>query len=122
MRCVRGSKRAYTGSDTTVATSGTAVSTNAANGNKKRVTADASFTLNAPSNAVDGQRFLWEIKNTHGSNSITVTLASGANAFRYGDYVIAGDLVFAAGDTAYLGCVFNGTDSRWDVIALSVGH
>jgi hypothetical protein len=119
---VAAGKRATSGADSTVSTSGSSVSTDASAGNRKRVTASADFTFNAPSNATDGQVFEWIVKNTHGSNTITITFTTGSSgAFRYGTNIVSGDMTVAAGKTRYVGTVYNATDSRWDIISTSTG-
>jgi hypothetical protein len=119
---VAAGKRATSGADSTVSTSGSSVSTDASAGNRKRVTASADFTFNAPSNATDGQVFEWIAKNTHGSNTITITFTTGSSgAFRYGTNIVSGDMTVAAGKTRYVGTVYNATDSRWDIISTSTG-
>ena len=64
---------------------------------------------------VDGQRLIIRIKDNGGAQNITWTTSSGA--FR----VVGATLptVTTAGKITYVGCIYNSTDSFWDVIAVT---
>ena len=101
----------------TASTSGSAVTPDASAADQINISASANFTVNAPSNPPSGsnvsQRYIIRVKNTSGGD-ITVTLATGSNAFRFGQDISA-LIATPAGMTDYIGVTWNSDDSRWDV-------
>jgi hypothetical protein len=80
---------------------------------------DPFSAFNSPSSAASAQRLLLAVKNTHGSNTITVSFATGSNgAYRIGNSLSSADRDITAGKTKYFGIIYNSDDQRWDVIAV----
>jgi hypothetical protein len=75
-------------------------------------------TIAVPSNAVDGQKII--IKASTDATPRTLALNTGAGGFRFGADITALTQT-AANKTDYIGCVYNGTASFWDVIAYTKG-
>ena len=85
-----------------------------------RLVAAGDRTILAPTNATSGQKII--IQHVASGSTRTLTLTTGsAGAFRFGSDITA-MTVTASGKTDYIGCVYNGTDSRWDVVAYSKGY
>jgi hypothetical protein len=99
-------------------TAGTTVSVNAALGNDFTLTAAQNFTLANPTNAVNGQKILFAIRQD-GTGSRVMTLDTN---YRLGTDITAVVLSTAINKTDYLGVRYNGTDSKWDVIAFVKGY
>jgi hypothetical protein len=98
-------------------TAGSAVTPNCDDYNTLPITANASFTINAPTGTpLQGQQLLYRVKNTSGG-TITVTLATGANAHRFGTGTTSPLAAVAAGKTDYIPVTWNAEDSRWDVMS-----
>lgn len=91
------------------------IATDASAGNRFRVSSATDRTLGAPTNPTDGQECTWEWKNTD-SIPHTLTLASGADGFRFGSTITALTAT-SAGKIDRITAVYQGTDLRWDVIA-----
>jgi hypothetical protein len=73
----------------------------------------AGLTLANPTGTpVQGQRLMYRIKD----NGVARTIGYGAN-FRAMGVVLPTTTI--ANKTIYLGCVYNSTDTRWDVIAVA---
>jgi hypothetical protein len=91
------------------------VNTDASLGNVFTITlnvAGASRTFAAPTNAVDGQKLMYRIKqDATGSRTI-----SWNAAFRFSGGT-APTLTTTASKTDYIGFAYNGTDSKWDQVA-----
>jgi hypothetical protein len=78
--------------------------------------AGGTLTLNAPTGGVtDGQKLILRIKTT---NAQTYSFNA---AFRFSTTTVAPTTI-AAGKTDYIGCIWNGTDAKWDVVAVDQGH
>jgi hypothetical protein len=99
-------------------TSGASVAVNAALGNQFALTAAHTFTLANPTNPVNGQMIMFAIRQD-GTGSRVLTLGSD---YRLGTDITEVVLSTAAGKTDYLGVRYNGTDSKWDVIAFVTGY
>ena len=74
-------------------------------------TGSLTIALDSASSPVNGQRNIFRIK-TIGSGTLTIT--SGTKGLRAFNVTIPSTLT--AGNTLYFDCVYNSTDSRWDVI------
>lgn len=101
-----------------VLTSGTTVSVDASLGNDFTLTAAHNFTLANPTNAVNGQKIMFAIRQD-ATGSRVMTLGSN---FRLGTDIASVVLSTAAGKTDYLGVRYNSTDTKWDVIAFVKGY
>jgi len=99
-------------------TDGVNIATDASLGNIFTVTLAGNRTLDNPTNPSNGQKAIWRIKqDATGSR----TLAFGA-AFRFGTDITGITLTTTASKTDYIGAVYNGTDSKWDIIAFVKGY
>jgi len=97
---------------------GVNIATDASLGNIFTVTLAGNRTLDNPTNPSNGQKAIWRIKqDATGSR----TLAFGA-AFRFGTDITGITLTTTASKTDYIGAVYNGTDSKWDIIAFVKGY
>lgn len=89
------------------------IAVNAALGNDFTVTLGGNRTLGNPTNPSNGQKILFAIRQD-GTGSRTLTLDSD---YRLGTDISAVVLSTAINKTDYLGVRYNGTDSKWDVLA-----
>jgi hypothetical protein len=71
-----------------------------------------------PSNAVNGQKIV--IRHFANGGSRTLALNTGAGGFRFGTDITALTAT-GSGLMDYIGCIYNGVDSFWDVIAYTKG-
>lgn len=99
---------------------GANIATNAALGNYFRVTLGGNRTLDAPTNAVDGQQIVYEFIQD-GTGSRTLTLASGTGGFILGTDITSTTLTTTASKTDYMTCVYNSTAQRWRVVGFVKG-
>ena len=77
----------------------------------------ASLAFDAPFlTAPNGTKYIFCI-TTNGSTNVTLTFASGANGYRAVGILLP--TIIYAGKTMYLGCIYNSSANRWDIIALS---
>jgi len=83
-----------------------------------RLVAAGDRTLTTPQNPLDGQRII--IQHVASGGARTLTLTGGAFGFRFGSDIPALTPT-VSGKTDYIGCIYNLTDSRWDVVAYSKG-
>lgn len=84
------------------------------------MTATADRTLGTPTNATANQRVIIKFKASGANRTLTLPTATTGD-FRYGTDITALTTT-TSGKTDYIGCVYNGTDSRWDVIAYVKGY
>jgi len=104
-------------SSISVLTSGSAVAVDASLSNTFGLTAATNFTLSNPTNAVDGQRIMFIIRqDATGSRVMTLD-----TKFRFTNQVTAAVLSTAAAKVDYLGVVYNATDDKFDVVAFTRG-
>jgi len=101
-----------------VLTDAATIAVDASLGNDFTVTLGGNRTLGNPTNSVNGQKIVFAIRQD-GTGSRT--LALGAD-YRLGTDITAVTLSTAANKTDYLGVRYNGTDSKWDVIAFVKGY
>lgn len=101
-----------------VLTDAATIAVDASLGNDFTVTLGGNRTLGNPTNSVNGQKILFAIRQD-GTGNRTLTL--GAD-YRLGTDITSVTLSTAAGKTDYLGVRYNGTDSKWDVIAFTKGY
>lgn len=93
------------------------IAVNAALGNQFTVTLAGNRTLGNPSNSTAGQMILIAIRQD-GTGSRTLTLDTN---YRLGTDIPTITLSTAINKVDYLGVRYNGTDSKWDVIAFVKG-
>lgn len=94
------------------------IATDASLGDVFTVTLGGNRTLGAPTNPTNGQKCIWRIRqDATGSR----TLAYNA-AFRFSTSVTSPTLSLTAAKTDYIGAIYNSTDSKWDVVAVDLGH
>ena len=93
-----------------------AVATNASLGTVFTITADANFTLSNPTNAYNGQKIIWRIKqDAVGSRVITL-----GNKFTVATEVGTVVLSTAADTVDYLGAIYNATADKFEVVAFAM--
>jgi hypothetical protein len=100
-------------------TDGATPALNAALGNHFILTASGNRTIAVPTNAVSGKRIIIEHRASGADR--TLALNSGAGGFRFGTDVTALTLT-TSGTNDYIGCIYNSTDSYWDVVAYVKGY
>jgi hypothetical protein len=75
-----------------------------------------SLTINADTGTpTNGQKILFRIKDSGVSRTLTWTTGS-AKAFREVGTILPA--ATTANKVVYVGCIYNSTDSRWDVVAV----
>lgn len=75
-----------------------------------------TLTINAPTGTpTDGQKLILRIKST---NSQTYSF----NATYHFSTTVVAPTTLAAGKTDYIGCLWDATNSAWDVVAVDQGH
>jgi hypothetical protein len=94
------------------------IAVDASLGNDFTVTLTADRTLGNPTNPVNGQKIMFVIRQD-GTGSHTLALDT---AYRLGADITSVTLSTGANKTDYLGVRYNGTDSKWDVIAFVKGY
>jgi hypothetical protein len=94
------------------------IATDASLGNHFRVTLGGNRTLGNPTNAVDGQKIMWEIKQD-GTGTRTLTLDT---KFALGTDITAVTLTTTINKRDFLGVVYNSTDDKFYVIAFVKGY
>lgn len=99
-------------------TDGATPALDASLGNVFRLAAAGDRTIAVPSNAVGGQKIVIEHLASGGAR--TLALNSGAGGFRFGSDITALTQT-ASGKTDYIGCIYNDTDSKWDVVGYTKG-
>jgi hypothetical protein len=90
----------------------------ASQGNIFYLDAAGDRTIAVPSNAVNGQKIV--IRHFANGGSRTLALNTGAGGFRFGTDITALTAT-GSGLMDYIGCIYNGVDSFWDVIAYTKG-
>lgn len=84
-----------------------------------RLAASGDRSISVPSNPTDGQKLVIAHVAAGGADR-TLSLTTGAGGFRFGtDITVLTATV--NGKTDYIGCIYNATDSRWDVVAVAKG-
>jgi hypothetical protein len=92
----------------------------ASTGNCFIMTATADRTLGTPTNPVANQRIIIKFKASGAARTLTLPVATSGD-FRYGSDITTLTQT-ASGKIDYIGCIYNGTDSRWDVVAFVKGY
>lgn len=88
-------------------------------GSTFRLAAAGDRTIGIPTNPRAGQKIIIEHYASGGAR--TLALNSGTGGFRFGSDV-TGLTVTASGKTDYIGCHYNTTDNKWDVLAVVKGY
>lgn len=108
-----------TGAATVALSDGATPALDASLGTVFRLAAAGDRTIAVPSNATASQRII--IQHYASGGARTLALNSGAGGFRFGTDVTALTET-TSGKTDYIGCVYNDTDSKWDVVAYAKGY
>jgi hypothetical protein len=109
-----GTNTGYTQNVVTLTDAAT-INTDASLGNIFTVTLGGNRTLANPTNPTNGQKIIYRIRQD-GTGSRTITFDT---AFRFGADTPSITLTTTANKTDYIGCMYNSTDSKWDIIAFS---
>lgn len=101
--------------NTVALTDAATINTDASLGNVFTVTLAGNRILAAPTNPTDGQKITFRFtQDATGSRTITFD-----PVFRFGLDIISVILSTVAGKTDYVGCQYNATSAKWDVLAIS---
>jgi hypothetical protein len=85
-----------------------------------RLSAGGDRTILTPAwNKKDGKVIVIEHYASGGARTLTLTTGS-AGAFRFGSTITSLSAT-ASGKTDYVGCIYNATDDRFDVVSVSKG-
>lgn len=99
-------------------TDGATPALDASLGNIFYLVAAGNRTIAVPSNAHAGQKII--IQHYASGGARTLVLNTGTNGFRFGSDITALTET-ASGKTDYIGCIYNGLDNKWDVVAYTKG-
>lgn len=91
------------------------ITTDASLGNIFTITIAGNRNLSAPTNPTDGQRIMYRIKQD-GTGNRGLTFDA---IFNFGLDIISFTPTTGANKTDYIGCIYNGPNSKWDVVAVS---
>jgi len=103
--------------NTVALTDAATIATDASLGNTFTVTLTTNRTLGAPTNPTNGQKITYRFRQDGTGGR---TLAFNA-IFRFGLDIEALVLSTGANKVDYMGCIYNSTDSKWDVVAVAKG-
>jgi len=95
------------------------VAINAALGNVFDLVAGGNRTLQIPTSPTDGQKIIIRHKASGGARTLAA-VTSGAGSFRFNEDVTSFTAT-TSGKTDMIGALYNGTDQRWDIIAVTKG-
>lgn len=101
-------------------TDGATVALDASQGSVFRLAAAGDRTILVPTNPTNGQVIRIQHYASGGARTLSLTTGS-AGAFRFGDGWVSSLSATSSGKTDYVECVYNGTDSRWDVVNVTKG-
>lgn len=93
------------------------IAVDASLGNTFDVTLGGNRTLGAPTNPINGQKVTFRIRQDATGGR---TLAFDA-IYRFGLDLVSFTASTAANKLDYIGCIYNGADTKWDVVAVSKG-
>lgn len=99
-------------------TDASTITVDASLGNVFTVTLGGNRTLGNPSNAVDGQKLLFRIRQD-GTGTRTLTLDT---KYRLGTTITSTTLTTTINKTDYLGVIYHSGDDKFDVIAFVKGY
>ena len=97
------------------------ISTDAALGNRFRVTLADNRTLAPPTNPTADQQCVWEFVQD-GTGSRTITLDTGTGGFAFGTDITAITLTTAANKRDFMTATYNATLNKWLVIGFIRGY
>jgi len=97
------------------------ISTDAALGNRFRVTLAGNRTLAPPTNPTADQQCVWEFVQD-GTGSRTITLDTGTGGFAFGTDITAITLTTAANKRDFMTATYNATLNKWLVIGFIRGY
>ena len=100
-------------------TDGATPALDASLGNTFVLTAAGNRTIAVPSNAVSAQRIV--IRHEASGGARTLALNTGAGGFRFGEDITALTAT-TSGKSDYIGCIYDATDSFWDVVSVIKGY
>lgn len=100
-------------------TDGATPAMDASLGSVFELTAAGNRTIAVPTNPTDGQKIV--IRHKASGADRTLALNTGAGGFRFGTDITALSATTSA-KWDYIGCIYNGDDSKWDVVAYSKGY
>ena len=103
--------------NTATLTDAATIAVDASQGYNFSVTLGGNRTLGNPTNAVDGQKMLFRIKQDGTGNR---TLALGTK-YRFGADIVSITLSTQANKSDYLGVIYNQADDKFDIIAFMRG-
>lgn len=101
-----------------VLTDGATPALDASLGNVFTLAAGGNSTIAVPSNATSGQKIV--IQHFASGAARTLALNTGAGGFRFGTD-ITGLSATVSGATDYIGCIYNATPTKWDVVSYVKG-
>lgn len=114
--------RAVTNADvtdtTTTLADGATPALDASLGHHFRLAAAGDRTIAVPTNPTAGRKIT--IEHFASAGIRTLALNTGAGGFRFGTDITALTAT-ASGKTDYIGCIYNSTDAKWDVVAVTKG-
>ncbi len=84
-----------------------------------RLSAGGNRTIAVPTNPTAGQKII--IRHLASGGARTLALNSGTGGFRFGSDITALSAT-ASGKIDYIGCVYDATDDKWDVVAVTKGY
>lgn len=99
-------------------TDGATPALDASLGNQFYLAAGGNRTIAVPSNPAAGQKIV--IRHFASGGARTLALNTGAGGFRFGSDITALTAT-SSGKTDYIACIYNVTDSFWDVVAYIKG-
>lgn len=99
-------------------TDASTIAIDASTGNFFTVTLGGNRTLGNPTNAVDGQKLLFRIRQD-GTGTRTLTLDT---KYRLGTDITSTTLTTTINKTDYIGVVYHASDDKFDVIAMTKGY
>lgn len=103
---------------TVTLTDGATPALDASLGKVFRLAAAGDRTIAVPSNPIGGQQIV--IQHYASGGARTLALNTGAGGFRFGTDITALTQT-ASGKTDYIGAIYNDTDSKWDIVAVTKG-
>lgn len=99
-------------------TDGATPALDASQGSVFRLVAAGDRTIAVPTNPISGQKII--IQHLASGGARTLALNTGAGGFRFGTDIPSLSQT-ASGKTDYIGCVYNATDTFWEVVAVTKG-
>jgi hypothetical protein len=100
-------------------TDGATPALDASAGGQFILSAAGDRTIAQPTNPVNGQKII--IRHFASGGARTLSLNTGTGGFRFGSDITALTQT-VSGKTDYIGCIYNATDNKWDVVAYSKGY